>query len=68
MAEFLDNLDYHFNLLNLRRNSDDEEITNQEFIEFYRYISFGIEDDNYFNEIISGVWGLNINENNRKYY
>ena len=68
LAEFLDNLDYHFNLLNLRRNSDDEEITNQEFIEFYRYISFGIEDDNYFNEIISGVWGLNINENNRKYY
>ena len=66
LAEFLDNLDYHFNLLNLRRNSDDEEITNQDFIEFYRYISIGIEDDNFFNEMISGIWGLK--NNNRNYY
>ena len=59
LAEFLDNFDYHFNLLNQGRNPDDEEITNQEFIDFYRYISCGIEDDSIFKEIISGVWGLN---------
>ena len=65
LAEFLDNFDYHFNLLNLGKNPNDEEITNQDFIEFYRYISIGIEDDNVFNEMISGIWGLN---NNRNYY
>ena len=69
LAEFLDNFDYHFNLLNQGRNPDDEEVTNQEFIDFYRYISAGIEDDNYFNKMITGVWGLNIpNNNNRRYY
>ena len=69
LAEFLDNLDYHFNLLNQGRNPDDEEVTNQEFIDFYRYLSVGIEDDNYFNKMISGVWGLNNqSNNNRRYY
>ena len=67
LAEFLDNFDYHFNLLNQGRNPDDEEITNQEFIDFYRYISCGIEDDSIFKEIISGVWGLNEEINKRKY-
>ena len=69
LAEFLDNFDYHFNLLNQGRNPEDEEVTNQEFIDFYRYISAGIEDDNYFKKMITGVWGLNIpNNNNRRYY
>ena len=69
LAEFLDNFDYHFNLLNQGRNPDDEEVTNQEFIDFYRYISSGIDDDNYFNKMISGVWGLNNQASNiRKYY
>ena len=56
LAEFLDNFDYHFNLLRQGRNQDDEEVTNQEFIDFYRYISLGIEDDNFFNKMITGVW------------
>ena len=68
LAEFLDNLDYHFNLLNQGKNPDDEEVTNQEFIDFYRYISTGIEDDNYFNKMIAGVWGLNNQNNNRRNY
>ena len=69
LAEFLDNFDYHFNLLNQGRNPDDEEITNQEFIDFYRYISAGIEDDSFFSKMITGVWGLNNQSNNsRRYY
>ena len=69
LAEFLDNFDYHFNLLNQGRNPDDEEITNQEFIDFYRYISAGIEDDSFFSKMITGVWGLNSQSNNsRRYY
>ena len=68
-AEFLDNFDYHFNLLNQGRNPEDEEVTSQEFIDFYRYISSGIEDDNYFNKMIIGVWGLNnLSSNSRRYY
>ena len=58
LAEFLDNLDYHFNLLNQGRNIEDEEITNQEFLEFYRYISAGIDNDGDFKKIINGIWGL----------
>jgi Ca2+-binding EF-hand superfamily protein len=70
LAEFLDNFDYHFNLLNQGKNPDDEEVTNQEFIDFYRYISSGIEDDYFFNKMITGVWGLNnqSNNNSRRYY
>ena len=69
LAEFLDNFDYHFNLLNPGRNPDDEEVTDKEFIDFYRNISAGIEDDNYFNKMITGVWGLS-NQNNSvgRYY
>ena len=58
LAEFLDDLDYHFNLLNQGKNVEDEEITLQDFIEFYRYISLGIDTDGDFKKIINGVWGL----------
>ena len=58
LAEFLDNLDYHFNLLNQGKSSEDEEINLNDFIEFYRYISAGIDSDGDFKKIISGVWGL----------
>ena len=70
LSEFLDNIDYHFNLLNQEKNPDDEEITNQDFIDFYRYISLGIEDDYFFNKMMTGVWRLNNpnNNNTRRYY
>ena len=69
LAEFLDNFDYHFNLLNQGRNPDDEEVTLQEFIEFYRNLSAGIEDDSYFNKLVTGVWGLSSqNYSTRRYY
>ena len=69
LAEFLDNFDYHFNLLNQGRNPDDEEVTNQEFIDFYRYISVGIENDSFFNKMVSGLWGINTQSNSsRRYY
>ena len=58
LAEFLDNLDYHFNLLNQGKNVEDEEVSLNDFIEFYRYLSAGIDSDGDFRKIISGVWGL----------
>ena len=54
----MDNFDNHFTLLNQGKNPDDEVLTNQEFIVFYRYISVGIEDDSFFNKMISGLWGV----------
>ena len=67
LVEFLDNFDYHFNLLNQGRNPDDEEVSVQEFVDFYRYISNSVESDEEFEMMISGVWGLN-KSNTRKYY
>ena len=58
LAEFLDNIDYHFNLLNQGKNLDEDEITKNEFFEFYRYISAGIDCDGDFKKILNGVWGL----------
>ena len=70
LAEFLDNLDYHFNLLNQGKNVEDDEISLQEFIEFYRYISAGIDTDGDFKKIINGVWGLERQKrfSERRYY
>jgi len=64
MAEFMDLIEYHFNLLNER---DDESLDiNQikidfdDFIEFYKYISMTIDDDKYFEVMLMGEWGLKI--------
>ena len=70
LSEFLDNIDYHFNLLNQGKNNDDDEITNQDFIDFYRYISVGIASDGDFKKIINGVWSLERQKrfSERRYY
>ena len=70
LAEFLDNIDYHFNLLNQGKNVEDEEISEQDFDEFYRYISAGIDSDGDFKKIVSGVWGLERQKrfSERRYY
>ena len=70
LAEFLDNIDYHFNLLNQGKNVEDEEISEQDFNEFYRYISAGIDSDGDFKKIVSGVWGLERQKrfSERRYY
>lgn len=63
LAEFLDNLEYQFALLN--DGSKDGFITKEEFIEFYNYISLGIEDDEYFVNMIYNTFDL---KNNKNYY
>ena len=61
LCRFIDLFEYHFNLLN--PDKDNEEITKEEFMEFYNYISACFSDDKYFENTISRVWGLSGFEN-----
>jgi Ca2+-binding EF-hand superfamily protein len=61
LCRFIDLFEYHFNLLN--PDKDNEEVTKEEFIEFYNYISACFDDDNNFENIVSRIWGLSNNEN-----
>ena len=61
LARFIDMFEYHFNLLNKNKNKN--ETTEEEFEEFYNYISVFIDNDKYFENMMSRVWGLDGNEN-----
>ena len=61
LARFIDMVEYHFNLLNNNKNNN--EANQEEFEEFYNYISVFIDNDKYFENIMSRVWGLDGNEN-----
>ena len=58
LSEFIDILDYHFNLLNQKRNPNDKRVTLNDFIDFYTYISALYDDDEYFEAVIIRSWGL----------
>ena len=61
LAEFLDVLEYHFNLL-IEKNEDIDvnelEIDFEEFCNFYKNISLCIEDDKYFEIMVLSGWGI----------
>ena len=61
LCRFIDLFEYHFNLLN--PDKDNEDITKEEFLEFYNYISACFDDDKYFENVISRVWGITGIEN-----
>ena len=61
LGRFIDIFEYHFNLLN--QDKTDEEVTKEEFMDFYNYISACFFDDYDFENVTSRVWGLNANEN-----
>ena len=58
LAEFLDNLQYHFSLLKSDKEQENNKINFEEFLEFFNYISAGIEDDEYFESVIRGGFNL----------
>ena len=66
LSEFIDILDYHFNLLN--KNPIDKRVTLNDFIDFYTYISVLYDDDEYFEDVIIRSWGLSGNLNFAKGY
>ena len=54
-SEFLDNLDYHFNLI---KQIDSKELNFNQFVDFYRNISFCYEKYEDFSDYLKAVWGL----------
>jgi Ca2+-binding EF-hand superfamily protein len=64
LAEFLDTLQYHFSLLKSNKDENGNKITFDQFLEFFNYISVGIEDDDYFENMIKS--GFNLEERRPK--
>ena len=58
LAEFLDNLQYHFSLLKSDKEQENNKINIEEFLAFFNNISAGIEDDDYFENIIKAGFNL----------
>ncbi len=62
LADFIDLLEYHFNLLN-DKNEDGGDINTikvdfDDFCDFYKNVSVCIEDDKLFEIMLMGEWGL----------
>ena len=57
LAEFLDTFEYHFSLLNMERTRD-AKISLEEFIEYYTNISMSIDDDEYFEVMMTNAYNL----------
>ena len=66
LAEFLDNLQYHFSLLknNKEEGNQGKKVGFDEFLAFFNNISVGIEDDDYFENMIKS--GFNFEERRPK--
>ena len=58
LAEFLDTLQYHFSLLKSNKEEKSNKIGFDEFLEYFNNISVGIEDDDYFEEVIKSGFAL----------
>ena len=56
LSEFLDTFELHYSLSH--PESKDRRITFEEFIEYYNNISMSIEDDRYFDLMITNAWNL----------
>ena len=58
LAEFLDTLQYHFSLLKSNKEEKSNKIGFDEFLEYFNNISVGIEDDDYFEDVIKNGFAL----------
>ena len=61
--EFLNNLEIYKKYSLIKNRNSSFLFTLDDFIDFYTQISFDIEDDNYFNNLITGVWNYNLENN-----
>jgi Ca2+-binding EF-hand superfamily protein len=58
LAEFLDTFELHYALMHPGQRGD-KKITFDEFIEYYNNVSMSVEDDRYFELMITNAWNLN---------
>jgi len=56
LSEFLDTFELHYSLSH--PDSRDRKITFDEFVEYYNNVSMSIEDDRYFQLMITNAWNL----------
>ena len=64
LAEFLDTLQYHFSLLKSKKDENGNKVTFEQLLEFFNYISVGIDDDDYFEDMVKN--GFNLEERRPK--
>lgn len=57
LADFLETFELHYSLQH--PGSKDKKITFDEFIEYYNNVSMSIEDDRYFELMMTNAWNLN---------
>lgn len=57
LAEFLETFEIHFSYLNNKKTKDCK-ISLEEFIEYYNNISMSIDDDEYFELMMTNAWNL----------
>ena len=58
LIEFLDTFEMHYSLLHPGSRGD-QIITFDEFVEYYNNVSMSIEDDRYFELMMTNAWNLN---------
>ena len=65
LAEFLDTFEYQFSLLNAD-NKNDGKIGLNDLMEYFKNLSVSIKDDDYFEEIVRGVFNLDNRKPNKR--
>lgn len=58
LNEFMDTFELHLSLATGSKAQDDDKISLEEFMEYYNNISISIDNDSYFDLMISNAWGL----------
>jgi Ca2+-binding EF-hand superfamily protein len=58
LIEFLDTFEMHYSLIHPGSRGD-KTISFEEFVEYYNNVSMSIEDDRYFELMMTNAWNLN---------
>ena len=59
LYEFLDTFEESYSIRNGNTKSRDRSVTTEEFIEYYQNISCSIDNDDYFDLMLTNTWNLN---------